>query len=88
MGELEERQQIIARLNNKLNENDKKLLEQSSIIDNYIKRQKEVPNIQGYIVATVNQIVNDKLKQHWEVLSAQIKRVSDKIGQKYDAKKL
>lgn len=40
MGELEDRQQTIARLNNKLNENDKKLLEQSTIIDNYLKRQK------------------------------------------------
>ena len=47
-----------------------------------------MPNLQSYIVATVNQIVNDKLKQHWEVLSAQIRKVSEKIGQKYDAKRL
>lgn len=39
-------------------------------------------------MATVNQIINDKLKQHWEVLSVQIRKVSEKVGQKYDAKRL
>lgn len=40
MKELEERQQTIARLNNKLNANDERLLEQSALLEGFMKRQK------------------------------------------------
>ncbi len=47
-----------------------------------------MPNVQSYVVSTINQIINDKMKQHWEALSSQIKRMSEKLNQKFDQKKL
>ena len=62
MQELEDRQQIIAKLNNKLNENDEKLLQQSGIIESFARKQKDQTQWQSYIVGTVNQLINDKTR--------------------------
>ena len=58
MQEIEERQQVIAKLNNKLNENDEKLLHQSTLIEGYLRKQKDVPHLQSYLVTTINQLIN------------------------------
>jgi predicted phage tail protein len=88
MQELEDRQQIIAKLNNKLNENDEKLMQQSSLIDNLLRKNKETTNWQSYVVATVNQLINDKSKQYWDTIGQQLKNITLKVQHDLDSKKI
>jgi hypothetical protein len=34
--------------------------------------------MQSYIVGTINQLINDKTKQAWETISAQLKQIAAK----------
>jgi hypothetical protein len=88
MQELEERQQTIAKLNNKLNANDERLLQQSSLLEACLKRQKEAPHVQSFIVSTVNQLINDKMKQHWEVLAGRMREIGQQVQERFDQKRL
>lgn len=88
MRELEERQQTIARLNNKLNANDERLLEQGALLEGFLKRQKEGPQMQTFVVGTINQLINDRMKQHWDSLSARIQEIGQQVRQRFDQKRL
>lgn len=88
MEELEEKQKVIGKLNNKLNENDEKLIQQRNMIEALLRKGKEGHHTHASIVATINQIINDKTKQHWETIGAQIKQISSKVQQEYDPKRL
>lgn len=37
----------------------------------------------GNIVSTINQILNDKIKQYWETISAQLKNINERAHQKF-----
>ncbi len=44
--------------------------------------------VHSYIVATVNQLINDKTKQIWETLMAQMKQISNKLHAEMDSKRI
>jgi hypothetical protein len=88
MRELEDRQQTIAKLNNKLNANDERLLEQSALLEGLLRRQKEAPQTQAFVTNTINQLLNDRLKQHWETIAARLQQLGEQVSSRFDPKRL
>jgi len=37
----------------------------------------------GHIVSTINQILNDKIKQYWETISVQLKNINERAHMKF-----
>ena len=86
--ELEARQQAIGRLNNQLNANDQKLIQQTQIIDSYSHQQKNHHQAYSQLPSIVSQVLNQKIKQFGNGVARQLNNIAVIVQDKYDPRQL
>ena len=82
--ELENRQQKITYLNEKLNQNDELLTHMRSKLEHQVHNKQSPPH---NILSSINQLINDKVKAYWETITAQLNQIGDEVKKKYDFRK-
>ena len=51
----------------------------AAMLDSQNRKNRDMNHWQSFVVGTINQLINDKSKEGWDAVNAQIKGLSKKM---------